>query len=260
MKEPDKNALVFYWCCTHFTWAKSCVLLTEPSVHCKCLISPQHRWGQLIFSTINSECQQKFQFIFHSWNIQFHLFVSRLDICWGAIPVARRTTQLPSCRAHLPDDMFHKTYTVCFSSTQKHTFIYSIPIQFIWVSLTYNGMSSRHIIFWQVSWAQVGFSGRHCELFYQARSLSLWGEAAHIVLLVEPMSLGCADAMIVRASGWMTVTKTCPNFHVRIYSVDWGILNIKFILYFAVSLDIFPPFFARSRCNITINILGCLFL
>lgn len=80
---------------------KSRVLLTETCTHCKSLISPQHRWGQLVLSAINSKCQQKFWFIFHSWNIQPHLFVSGLDRCRAGIPVALQTKQpvLPAERS-----------------------------------------------------------------------------------------------------------------------------------------------------------------
>lgn len=65
------------------------ILLKEelPNADCnlhalkKNLLSLLHRWGQLILGAISSKCQQKFGFIFHSWKIQSHLFVSRLDIC-----------------------------------------------------------------------------------------------------------------------------------------------------------------------------------
>lgn len=49
MKQADKIVLFFPDIVFIFTQAKSRSLLTETGVHCKWLISAQHRWGQLIF-------------------------------------------------------------------------------------------------------------------------------------------------------------------------------------------------------------------
>lgn len=49
MKQADKIVLFFLDVVFIFTQAKSRSLLTETGVHCKWLISAQHRWGQLIF-------------------------------------------------------------------------------------------------------------------------------------------------------------------------------------------------------------------
>lgn len=49
MKQADKIVLFFPDVVFIFTQAKSRSLLTETGVHCKWLISAQHRWGQLIF-------------------------------------------------------------------------------------------------------------------------------------------------------------------------------------------------------------------
>lgn len=103
MKQPNKIVLFFPWC-IHFTRGKSRVLLV-PDLRCTVnLISRRRRCGQLISAAINSKRQQKAWFIFHSWKIQSHLFVSGLDICRAGIPVTLRLalaarTTATSCRA-----------------------------------------------------------------------------------------------------------------------------------------------------------------
>lgn len=49
MKQADKIVLFFQDVVLVFTQAKRHPLLTGTGVHCKWLISAQHRWGQLIF-------------------------------------------------------------------------------------------------------------------------------------------------------------------------------------------------------------------
>lgn len=65
---------------------------TKAWVHCKCLICVRHRWGLFAFTAINSGCQQKFSFIFRSWNLESHLFVSCWDIVGAGVPVTLQTT------------------------------------------------------------------------------------------------------------------------------------------------------------------------
>lgn len=87
MKQADKIVLFFPDVVFIFTQAKSRSLLTETGVHCKWLISAQHRWGQLIFrrnqfrvSAKKNRRKKKIQFISHSWSIQSHLFVGGLYV------------------------------------------------------------------------------------------------------------------------------------------------------------------------------------
>lgn len=59
MKQPDKIVLFFPDVVFILHGQRAALLLTETCVHCKWLISVQHRWGQLIFSAISLGCQRK---------------------------------------------------------------------------------------------------------------------------------------------------------------------------------------------------------
>lgn len=79
MKQADKIVLFFKGVVFVFTQAKRQPLLTGTGVHCKWLISVQHRWGQLIFCCNQFRVSakkkvKKVQFISHSWSIQSHFF------------------------------------------------------------------------------------------------------------------------------------------------------------------------------------------
>lgn len=99
----------------------------ETSAHRKRLISPQHRQGQLIFSAINSQCQQIFSFTVHTWNIRAHLFVWGLDIGWSTSPVAQTTriSLTPQQTWHNSQDLLRRHHTCedhCTRKVQKsHT-------------------------------------------------------------------------------------------------------------------------------------------
>lgn len=143
MKQPNQIVLFFPWC-IHFTRGKSHVLLV-PDLRCTVnLISGRRRCGQLIFAAINSKRQQKAWFIFHSWKIQSHLFVSGLDICRAGIPVtlrlalaARRTAT--SCRACFYQHAWILTHIV-LAACVAHC------ISELYLQLSFNNHTHTHVV------------------------------------------------------------------------------------------------------------------